>query len=405
MYHFKDTKLWVVKEMTDHEENAAELQNARAVILGHVLPTTKEFIRLLLDAGMDIHTLIAKPYSVNGPVFEQLEDMGVNIVKKPYETLDETDFLLDLLESACTRSADDGRQIVLFDIGGYFARPLGKLDPSAAQHIVGVVEDTTFGHNRYLTALTLSDPFPVPIYSVARSDLKEIEARFVGRDAVQAADKMLRDVGITMTGRNALVIGYGMIGRNVARTLRNYDLNVYVYDLEDRKLARAFVDGFHIHTKKALIPQADIIFSATGSEALHGRSAMSLEDIQECKSNAILASVGSRASEFDIAAMERASSSKRDLGEYLTEYSVMSKPVIVANHGTAVNFILPSIPVEVLDLVFAEMLQCALCLLKAPTESSPCAPTGLAAGRIHILPSVALDRIAKSWNRRVNIEA
>lgn len=166
-------------------------------------------------------------------------------------------------------------------------------------HIKGVVEDTTFGHNRYKEHCKDID---VPVYSVARSVLKEIEARFVGGDAVKAMDILLREQGVSLPGRNALVIGYGMIGKNVARALQANDLRVHVYDKEDTPLLAAFIDGYHVRPKLDLLKHAniDIIFCATGDP----NGALSFQEIEDCRDNVILVSVGSKDTEFDLAAIE-----------------------------------------------------------------------------------------------------
>ena len=71
----------------------------------------------------------------------------------------------------------------------------------------------------------------------------------------------------------------------------------------------------------------------------------------------VLVSVGSKDTEFDIKAIKTNALDKEKLSKYLIKYSFPnSKDVIVANNGTAVNFRLPSIPVEILDIVFSEIL-------------------------------------------------
>ncbi len=63
--------------------------------------------------------------------------------------------------------------------------------------IHGVVEVTTFGHNRYLSSgLT----FPFPVISIAKSRLKQAEAVYVGETVVQATEDMLREVGYVLKG-------------------------------------------------------------------------------------------------------------------------------------------------------------------------------------------------------------
>ena len=403
MYHFTSPQLKVVQAISNRPENAKLLSNLRLILLEHILPTTEEFIRILENVGVEVFAIIAKPYSKDPKVLKRLKESKLRIIEESYESLENGKTLRTILIDAANQSRDDGKRIAVIDVGGYFAAPLSMLSEKYLEHFVGVVEDTTFGHNRYVNLIDLlqrqdnGKVLKFPIVSVARSELKKIEARFVGRDAVQAMDTILRDLGISITGRNALVIGYGMIGRCVARTLRSYDLNVYVYDLEDRQLLRAFNDGYHIHKKVVLLRHADIIFSATGSEALHSKPAMSFEEIEDCKNGVILASVGSKNTEFDVAALNHFAD-KKPLNEHLDRYILPnSKYVILANEGTAVNFTRPSIAREIMDLVFSEILQGILGLLPTRREYQP--------GVINVLDLEIVNKISKAWLRIVNMEA
>ena len=275
---------------------------------------------------------------------------------------------------------------MILEVGGYFAQALARMPAENALYISGVVEDTTFGHNRYKASVT---NIAVPVFSVARSALKEIEARFVGRDAVAAMDYVLRRLGVAVAGRNALVIGYGMIGSNVARSLRTQDLNVHVYDKHDYRNLRAFIDGFDIHKKRKLMEGADIIFAATADQAL------SWDEIEECKTNVILASVGSKDTEFDVATLKEQAVAAERISDHIVKYRLSnSKNIMLVKDGTAVNFILPSLPVEVLDLVFSEIFICLMLLLKRQPRYTP--------GVLYESADTFLNEIAKDWLRSVN---
>ena len=355
-------------------------------MLEHILPTTEEFVYQLQAAGVEVFALLAKPYSIDPEVAKRLHKKGIDIIRKTYQELDDTDFLDGLLKKAIEASKKDQRQIVIVEVGGYFAKPLTRLNPEAAQFIAGVVEDTTFGHNRYAKAI---QDVPVAVFSVARSALKEIEARFVGRDAVAAIESVLRGKGVSLAGRNALVIGYGMIGSNVARALQNQDMKVHVYDIDDFKNLKAYIDGFAIHKKRELIKSADLIFAATAARAL------SWAEIEECRNNVILASVGSRDTEFDVAGLEEQSLKIEDVGPEIQRFSIPnSKQILVVRKGTAVNFLLPSLPAEVLDLVFAEVFLCIMLLLQHQREYPP--------GELYHAPDSYLNSIANDWLRNVN---
>ena len=398
MYHFAGTQLRAVERFCN--ANSEYLKKTRIIILEHILPTTVEFVNLLKLAGSEIYAVIAKPYSINKLCLRKLKQQKIKVICESYNTLDNTPLLLDLLKEAVDISIEDGRKIIIIDVGGYFAGPLISLGNSANGAIAGVVEDTTFGHNRYYSNCAESK-ISVPVFSVARSPLKEIEARFVGRDAVSSMELVLRRIGISLSGRNALVIGYGMIGQNVAKTLRRYDLKVSVYDIEDYQNLTAYSDGYRIHKKHQLLQDADIIFSATGSEAIYNTSAISFKDIEDyCKDNVILASVGSRDTEFELDQIKRLCPPPKKISEFLAEYRIpqASKNLIVAKDGTAVNFISDSIPIEILDLVFSEIIMCIVGLIAEPEHY--CAGVNLfeASGD-------TLNNISWHWLRSVNMQS
>jgi adenosylhomocysteinase len=385
-YLLDHTQLRVVHKYACQQRNKTTLANTRLILLEHILPTTEEFIYQVMNSGIEVFAVLGKPYSIDEKVAERLKIRGINVIRKSYRELDETNFLDELLTEALERSKKDQKEILIVEVGGYFAKPLTKLEPDAAQLIAGVVEDTTFGHNRYLKVI---QDVPVPVFSVARSALKEIEARFVGRDAVAAIETVLRARGVSLAGRNALVIGYGMIGCNVARALQNHDIKVHVYDKHDFKNLRAYIDGFAIHKKRELIKSADLIFAATADQAL------SWEEIEECKDNAILASVGSRDTEFDIATLKEQSWKSETISPDIQRFTLPnSRNILVVRDGTAVNFLLPSLPVEVLDLVFAEVFLCMMLLLKKQKQYPP--------GELYQAPDTYLNEISNDWLRNVN---
>jgi len=338
-FHFRGTQLRVVRKYALEGRNKSALKKSRFILIEHILPTTEQFIKHLMEAGSEIHAIFAKPYSIDENVYQRLELLNLTIYKESYDDLEDPDkgIIDDAILSAVSKSKEDGKSIILVDVGGYFAEPVMRLqgilqEKGELQYISGIVEDTTFGHNRYI--FRKSD-LKVPIFSVARSLLKEIEARYVGRDAVISADNVLRECGIMLSNRKALVIGYGMIGSNVARWLRSNDLLVSVYDKSDQKNLQAYTDGFQIYPKRQLIKQVDIIFAATADKAL------TFPEIEECKDGVILASVGSKDTEFDVKSLKEQASDEEKLGPYIHEYNLQnSRSIRVIKEGTAINFII-----------------------------------------------------------------
>jgi len=401
-YILENSQLRVCGKWLRQERNRTVLSQTRFILLQHILPTTEQLINLIRSAGGEIFSLFAKPYSIELDVLNRMKAAGVRVVQKTYADLEDTKFIDEHLGEAVKSSERDGKRIVILEVGGYFAKPLTRIPREWCSHIGGVVEDTTFGHNRYLE---LSSQIPIPVVSVARSELKEIEARFVGQDAVIAMDYVFRHLGVAITGRRALVVGFGMIGKNVARALSENHLHVSVFDTKDYRNLRAFCGGFSVGSKLELLKSADVVFSATGSSATAkvsdgshvggAANAITLEDIEACKSNVILASVGSKDTEFDVHGLKQLAIDAEPIGHYVVKYVLPSnKAVMVVKEGTAVNFIIKSMPVEILDLVFSEIVMAAIRLIKTPNE--------FVVGRVNVVPDRDLSSISKEWLKYVN---
>jgi adenosylhomocysteinase len=390
MFHL-DTKrqLRVCGKIMRQPRNKSVLSEARILLLHHVLPTTEELVYLFLETGSEIHTFFSKPFSINQNVLERLDSKGINFIHKSYDELENGDFIQKALLDAIELSKSDNKPIIILEVGGYFAKFLKDLSPENIKYISGVVEDTTFGHNRYEEVIK---SLQIPIVSVAKSPIKELEAKYVGRDAVLALDLLFRDLGISLVNRNALVVGYGMIGKNVAGALKDYRLNVSVYDILDYKLLLAFGAGYTVHKKPELLKKVDIILSATGDE----NGAISLREIEMCKDNVVLASVGSKDTEFDLKSIEEESISKEQFGDLITKYKLPSdKNVFMIKKGAAINFILSSIPAEILDLLFAEVVLSTILLLKDLKDK-------FLLGEINYITDNHRDYISKEWIKYIN---
>jgi adenosylhomocysteinase len=387
-FHFTGTQLRVVQKFCRERRNKDALGQARFIILEHILPNTEQFIALLKAGGADIFAIFAKPYSIDKTVLNRMASQ-YRVLCHTYDELEDSrrQIIDGVIREALILSRSDGRAVIIIDVGGYFAEPVVRLQKTDdLELLAGIVEDTIFGHNRYTDAIA---NIKIPIFSVARSVLKEIEARFVGREAVVAAEFVLRNIGVMLSGRHALILGYGMIGSSVARSLRAHDVDVSVYDKTDHRNLQAYIDGFNIYPKRQVIARADIIFSATAATAL------SFNEIEECKDGVILVSVGSRDSEFDVRSLKDQAVANDKLSEHLTEYRLSnSRAIRVIKDGTAINFLLGSLPSEVVDLVFAEIVLCAMLILTKQADYP--------AGVIYTAREEGLDKISLEWLRHVN---
>jgi adenosylhomocysteinase len=210
----------------------ATARRPSAVLITHLLADRPLFVAAAARLST-VAAVLPKPKSINSRALQEIIQMA------PCDALDrkrlaQPDELISYLE---TRAA--GQDLVLLDVGGYFAPALEDACARFSGRVLGVVEDTENGLRRYLEAGKL----PCPVFSVARSPLKDPEDYLVGQSVVFSAEALLRGRGDILHGRRACVIGFGKIGSSVARLLHAKHLQVTVYDTDAVRMTQALRPG------------------------------------------------------------------------------------------------------------------------------------------------------------------
>lgn len=332
-----------------------ELQNCRFIIVQHLLNDTKEFIISLIKAKLEIVRVLAKPYSFDENVYQYLTSENIRLFKLTgNENYDES-ICVSTLQGALNLSIIDKKKIVILDLGGEFANYLSTFNVPQDIEII-VVEDTAFGHRKYEKLKTFFKN--IRIFSVAQSQFKEIEAKFVGATIATSTENIFRTLGLTLGGEKTLVVGYGLIGKNLALTLKKMNCKVSVFDISPIKLCHAHYDGFYVAELKKLLSDNNVIFGVTGT------TSVSLDNIKNCKNNTFLVSGSSKQIEFEIVNLKQNINFKVEkTSKDIEVYKFKNKNIYVLNKGFPVNFLTNSIPDSVIDFMFAEMIECILAAL------------------------------------------
>jgi|GEM_PF-3279976 adenosylhomocysteinase len=371
MISFEQDKLQVTKDILTHSPKMT------IVAILHALSDTEEFLSHLVQMGHEVSVIFAKPFSKNTDVIARIERTGIRVEQLDYDALENTSILKETITQQLEQAS---YPLVLIDVGGYFAQPLIELSKQQKPLPAGVVEVTTFGHNKYEDA---KQQIKVPIVSIARSELKDMEATFVGESAWLAADRVLREVGVSAHGNTVGIVGYGMIGRRVAATAKAHGVHTLVYDTDTLKLLNARSHNHAVTlTMKELMTQSDIVISATGTQAI------SLADVLSAKDGIVLASAGSKANEINMDGLRNHAKGSKDLSSMLTRYTMeFGKKVLIMRDGAAINFLIGSCPDATMDLVFAELAEGCTAIVK----------NDLALHTLNEVSNAVRQCIAKSW--------
>jgi S-adenosylhomocysteine hydrolase/8-oxo-dGTP pyrophosphatase MutT (NUDIX family) len=334
------------------------------VVVAHLIPDVIPFLTALSRVS-HVLAVIPKPRSVVKDVRDRLENDFV------LRSMDRETIAQHGLGPLVAHS--DG--LALLDIGGYFAPLISNPEFIHKSEIVGVIEDTENGHQKY-SAL---HKHTIPIFSVARSPLKNNEDFLVGQSVVFSADAILREMGHLLQYMRVGIIGFGKIGKSILHHLLQRNLVPMVNECNPIRLLEAYNQGASIPHRSAFLSEAEVIFSATGNKAL------SLEDFRVLRPGCFVFSVTSSDDEMDISSLSQEYDT-HIVGAQITQLYGRHNYFYLINGGNAVNFIHKAVLGDFIHLVRAEML-CALEVLSH---------RNVTAG-VHEVPEETRKRIATLW--------
>lgn len=311
-------------------------QQISTIVVTHLLPDVQVYLHALNKISSVIR-IIPKPKSIVPSVYETIKSHFL-IENADRQKIQTTNFLAELIESS-------EQNVVLFDIGGYFAPILNNLVELFPNKLLGVIEDTENGHQKYENA----DVIPVPVYSVARSPLKANEDFLVGQSVLFSADAILREVGKLIQYLNCSILGFGKIGSSIAHHLLLRGVKPNVFDTDPLRRLAAYNLLCPIPDKKHIIRNSDVIFCATGSRVLN------IHDFRELKPGCVVFSVTSSDDEMNLTYLN-SEYQIEEIAQHVTRYSSFSNHFYLVNKGNAVNFLHKAVLGDFIHLVRGEMI-------------------------------------------------
>ena len=116
-------------------------QQTASLLITHLLPERPAFVRAVATTSR-LRAVLPKPKSINPAARREVERTT------PVDTLSralfaDPDTALDYLEFRA-----GGEDLVLLDVGGYFAPTIADLHARFSGRLLGVIEDTENGHRR-----------------------------------------------------------------------------------------------------------------------------------------------------------------------------------------------------------------------------------------------------------------
>ncbi|MDZ7779134.1 MAG: adenosylhomocysteinase [Gemmatimonadota bacterium] len=201
-----------------------------------------------------------------------------------------------------------------------------------AKDMRGVSEETTTGVHR-LYEMERDGSLLFPAINVNDSVTKSKFDNLYGcRHSV--VDGLNRATDVMLSGKTALVLGYGDVGKGCVQALEGQGARVMVAEIDPICALQAAMEGHQVVRMNDVVDTTDIFITATGNKDI-----ITADHMAKMKDKAIVANIGHFDNEIDMAGLAKISGIKKD--EIKPQYHQWTFPdghsVLILAEGRLMN--------------------------------------------------------------------
>lgn len=285
---------------------------AGAKIMGciHMTIQTAVLIETLIDLGAEVRWSSCNIFSTQDHAAAAIAAAGIPVFAWKGETEEEFDWCIEQTILKTTGSAETWDANIILDDGGDLTAMVHEKYPEMLNSINGISEETTTGVHRLLEMMEKGE-LKVPAINVNDSVTKSKNDNKYGcRHSLNDAIK--RGTDHLLSGKKALVIGYGDVGKGSAASLRQEGMIVRVTEVDPICAMQACMDGFEVVSpyingvntgeldgiNTALLENTDLVVTTTGNVNVCDKNML-----QALKNGAVVCNIGHFDNEIDTAYM------------------------------------------------------------------------------------------------------
>jgi adenosylhomocysteinase len=312
------------------------LQGVRITGSLHMTIQTAVLIETLVDLGADVRWASCNIFSTQDQAAAAIAAAGIPVFAWKGESLEEYWW--------CTNKAisfpggkgpqmvvDDGGDVTLLIHKGYeledgdgwvntpsgnheeqvikdLLKQVNKETPTRWHEMVkewrGVSEETTTGVHR-LYKLHEKGKLLVPSFNVNDSVTKSKFDNLYGcRHSL--VDGLNRAIDVMISGKVAVICGYGDVGKGSAQSLRGQGARVIITEIDPINALQAAMEGYEVTTLEETLGRADIYVTTTGNVGV-----ITFEHMKRMKDQAIICNIGHFDNEIEVDKLQSDKTVKR----------------------------------------------------------------------------------------------
>ncbi len=269
------------------------LKGARIAGCLHMTIQTAVLMETLVDLGAEIRWSSCNIFSTQDHAAAAMAAAGIPTFAWKGESEEEFWWCID----QTIFGPDDWRPNMILDDGGDLTLIMHEKYQDDMKLVKGISEETTTGVHR-LNEMAVAGTLMCPAINVNDSVTKSKFDNLYGcRESL--IDGIKRATDVMIAGKNAIVIGYGDVGKGCAQALRGMGATVYVTEIDPICALQAAMEGYRVVTMEQAAGIGNIFVTCTGNVNVITRAHM-----EEMPHEAIVCNIGHFDSEIDIAGIK-----------------------------------------------------------------------------------------------------
>ncbi|PHR96837.1 MAG: adenosylhomocysteinase [Oceanobacter sp.] len=289
---------------------AKPLADARIMGCIHMTIQTAVLIETLVELGAEVRWSSCNIFSTQDHAAAAIAAANIPVFAWKGET--EEEFLWCIEQTILTEKESDKvwNANMILDDGGDLTEMVHNRFPELLNDIHGISEETTTGVHRLLEMMEKGE-LKVPAINVNDAVTKSKNDNKYGcRHSLNDAIK--RGTDHLLSGKKALVIGYGDVGKGSAASLRQEGMIVKVTEIDPICAMQACMDGYEVVSPYIngdnkgtidsvdgdLLGKTDLLVTTTGNVNVCDKNML-----QKLKSGAVVCNIGHFDNEIDTAFM------------------------------------------------------------------------------------------------------
>ena len=269
------------------------LKGAKIIGCLHMTIQTAVLIETLVYLGADVRWSSCNIFSTQDHAAAAIAKAGVPVYAWKGET--EEEYIWCIKQTI--EGKKDWKPNMLLDDGGDLTAMMHNDYKELLKDIKGVSEETTTGI-KALNKMEQNKTLMVPAINVNDSVTKSKFDNLYGcRESL--VDGIRRATDVMMSGKVAIVAGFGDVGKGSAASLRQSGARVMVTETDPICALQAAMEGYEVVLMDEMIGQADIVVTATGNKDI-----VTADHMRAMKDRSILCNIGHFDNEIQVEALK-----------------------------------------------------------------------------------------------------